>query len=764
MTSYKLLFLILCELCLVRSQISLPMYLRECYANKTALITRLPMNLQVLVDIVRKVERSSHTTMDLRTISSSLLHRFKFDGIQFQEHVSAKEGVLPYTATGTQRTKNILIEELVPGNSEIFPQQALTLAERCTLHEALSNTIIKYSPQTGSMPCPRIDHTEKITDRGVLKNIRYCPRECGVILTEYSTIALGPIVAGIAASIQRQNVTVNQLLFANNTPSVENTKSQSCEYDEEEVEFVIPKDQMLQERSMWYSSLSNTSSKVDNVWFSTVAGELAEMVVYQGPYVGSDMILGATGFWNSTIWPSIYYVIGQYENFDLTRAELIGAIDGLILAESIRDWQRDMYSLRLSQILNMYYSNKGISFDPRIRVCDRSRAFPHIVPRTILVEQTYIAAQVLASRNTVAYISPDTLEKMVGYAVDIFFDYISTRLLSSSSCQDHAIRPRVEVILAFDGSWSTEYTINFISILIEDMNVSMYGSKLGIIHGTTGAWLLNVTNSPATSFFALANIGDTAWPTTFNCTRTLETVYRYLNATWAENEKLGIIGNLGQTVLLLVPLVYISNSEKTSILTLLQEIKQRHPDVHFVYYTSEYNAYLFKPFLISNEDHLITTSKIDDILEYLLTVPHTLRLEIPLKPILFGKPKPQMEDYVRPSEFLTYRLHAQFKKQTKKIIITIHNFGYGKIKVCSWYQFNQSNTKERISCEELGEHKELSIMDHFKCAGDNSCPHTYYQIQNVTSLQKCAELDCETPDQVRFAIRTHSADENIFQP
>lgn len=40
-------------------------------------------------------------------------------------------------------------------------------------------------------------------------------------------------------------------------------------------------------------------------------------------------------------------------------------------------------------------------------------------------------------------------------------------------------------------------------------------------------------------------------------------------------------------------------------------------DVHFVYYTSQYNTNLFKEFVLSVEDHLIRNSNIDDITQHL---------------------------------------------------------------------------------------------------------------------------------------------------
>lgn len=52
------------------------------------------------------------------------------------------------------------------------------------------------------------------------------------------------------------------------------------------------------------------------------------MAVYQGPIEGKGMTLGATGFWNSSMRPDIFYLVGRDGTFDATRAEIIGGIDG----------------------------------------------------------------------------------------------------------------------------------------------------------------------------------------------------------------------------------------------------------------------------------------------------------------------------------------------------------------------------------------------------------------------------------------------------
>lgn len=66
-----------------------------------------------------------------------------------------------------------------------------------------------------------------------------------------------------------------------------------------------------------------------NQFFKHISsGELAEMVIYQGPIFENQMFLGATGFWNSTLRPQVFYVTQRFDNFDFTRAEILGGIDG----------------------------------------------------------------------------------------------------------------------------------------------------------------------------------------------------------------------------------------------------------------------------------------------------------------------------------------------------------------------------------------------------------------------------------------------------
>ncbi|XP_076243007.1 uncharacterized protein LOC143184564 [Calliopsis andreniformis] len=688
-------------------------------------------------------------------MATSLLHRFKFDGVEYQKNIKATDNVIPFSGTGSQRTKHRLIEEIISGNANALPVHILTQVERCILHQTISNTIIKDDYiHTENKSCNRIDQTERIRGKIMFADQWDCPRQQGVILTPYGTITPGAIIGAIAASLQHQNVAVNQLIadLVESSSSANVATTQNPKYNEEEIDFVVPKTQMLQEPFMWFHTLQISNVKLDNIWLATVAGDLAEVVAYQGPVLGSNISLGATGFWNSTIRPTMYYLTSTNENFDATRAELIGGIDGMIIASNLQTWIQSFYSLRLSQILDMYYSFEGVAFNTNIKACNRAQSFLHAVPKTILKEQTYAIAQLLAYRKSIAYISPEALQRMVDNTVEKFYSYAEKYLFPELPCYQHINQPQVEALIVFDGAWSIEYTIDFLAVLIQDLDISMYGSKMGIIHGTSGDWLLNVTNSPSLAFQTLNNFTNISWPTKLNYTRVLETIFVYLNETWENNEKHNIIGSLGKVVVLLIPLSYMSIDDKESSITLLQKMKYHHPDVYFVYYTSPYNSNLFKSFIISDEDHLISNSNIDAITQYLSTIPRILRPPISLETSNFKYFTPQFEDYVSPSKYVTYRLHSHWKRNIKKMVTTIHSFGYGAMKICLWTQ-TKPNERQNYNCTELVGHKEIILSDNFVCPDTPTCSHTYIRIQNISSLNKCAEIECKTPDQVRFITR-----------
>lgn len=82
--------------------------------------------------------------------------RFKFDGVEHYENIEPRDGVLPFGQSGKQSIKSRLVKALDPGKPDIFPFDALTAIERCTLHLAISNTIMKESSRNTDLLCEEI--------------------------------------------------------------------------------------------------------------------------------------------------------------------------------------------------------------------------------------------------------------------------------------------------------------------------------------------------------------------------------------------------------------------------------------------------------------------------------------------------------------------------------------------------------------------------------------------------------------------------------
>ncbi len=116
---------------------------------------------------------------------------------------------------------------------------------------------------------------------------------------------------------------------------------------------------------------------VDNRWATTLSGDLAEVALLQGPML-PQVAVGAIGGWNSSFIPR-WYFLSQRDRFEMTDAEIRGGLDGLILAMNVVNYRNQAPAMRLSQLLDMYYSQRGV-FTSNIRACNRRALFTEVAP------------------------------------------------------------------------------------------------------------------------------------------------------------------------------------------------------------------------------------------------------------------------------------------------------------------------------------------------------------------------------------------------
>lgn len=116
-------------------------------------------------------------------------------------------------------------------------------------------------------------------------------------------------------------------------------------------------------------------------------GDLAEVALIQGPR-NEKLSVGVNGNWNSSAVPH-WYFLSSNDKLEFTTAEIRGGLDGLIIANKIESLYSQIPSLKLSQILDMYYSNHGL-VDPSIKACNRRTLFTEVAPNSTMSAQVIL--------------------------------------------------------------------------------------------------------------------------------------------------------------------------------------------------------------------------------------------------------------------------------------------------------------------------------------------------------------------------------------
>lgn len=110
----------------------------------------------------------------------------------------------------------------------------------------------------------------------------------------------------------------------------------------------------------------------------------------------------------------------------------IHLISGAIIGSTIEEWTKKMGRLRLSQVLDMYYSRRGINFDKDYRACQRKENIKKLLKSVDLVQQTTSVAKLLQytmhpTPGTVT-ISDDEISTYAETVVDTFISNIGNSI------------------------------------------------------------------------------------------------------------------------------------------------------------------------------------------------------------------------------------------------------------------------------------------------------------------------------------------------
>ncbi|XP_011055834.1 PREDICTED: uncharacterized protein LOC105146903 [Acromyrmex echinatior] len=761
--------------------------LRECYENKDLLEkdNRLPHTLNTLIAILRKIENIESQNMDLRALTVAIMHRFRQDGIVKNPNVVEQSGVLPYKA-GIQAQKYVQIIHFIPETtSRLLDDNIITDIERCTLHFMLSSSIEMYERGDENKVCrltgpfrsvrsvisnyslntnldmhddvetltpEQIDvitsNKDEITKhvfdanamysefppnhpktaRLVDKPLSSCPVENGVIKTAWGPVSAGPLIAGIAAGLQPEDVALSEIFSEDNA-----------------------------ERR---ANLSNLT--LDNKWIATITGDLAEVILMQGPTNNKDekFVVGVDGNWNSSALPRWYFLTNN-SKLQFTAAEIRGDIDGFILAREIEALFSKIPKLRLSQILDLYYSSRGL-FNPTIRACNRKTLFENISSQ--ISEQTFSASLVLEEYLHKATISDDKMENFATQATEQLASYVNS-MDNDLSCNKtgnfDVTQIAIDLTIIIDITWSFNEIQSIIANILDKIDINQYNSQFTIINGHDGSIILNTTNSILD--FGLYNINNYTNNVTnginFDLPKSFDKLWvlqkKKLNDTRYD------LGNVKSDVVLIIPYTSsISSSDKEYCIQQIKNMREQVPDTTLFILT--YGSIDRWTDLISSTNLFTVQTTAGDIgnsatitklISRIKQVPQRLiNTQCGENYVSVGKSN-SFINYIEPNSVVFYRMHPNYFFSTESdhvSKITIHSDD--NLKVCKSRRFQ--NINETNDCVSINNN---AYTIEFSC-GDAGLIHLCDPLHLLISANsstinfKYGPDECRFPHMIKYTI------------
>nr|XP_012215807.1 PREDICTED: uncharacterized protein LOC105668157 [Linepithema humile] len=777
--------------------------LQECYENRYLLEkdNRLPHTLHTLITIIRKIENvTDGLNMDLRSVTVAILHRYRQDGIVENPAVLQQSGVLPYRLS-YQGQKYLQIRQFITQKVNQLPYNIITDVERCTLHFMLSSSIEVYERHDESMVCRYADnayrsarsvgrnhstnansdidrdvetltpeqidiitnHKNGITDDGVDPNALYpelppnhpkiarvlaskprskCPVENGVIKTDWGAVSIGSVIAGIAAGLQPEMVKLADV-FPNEPP----------------------------ERR------ANLSELVDNKWLATVAGDLAEVVLMQGP-TNEKLSVGLNGNWNSSALPRWYFLnsnenSNENSNYKLqfTTAEIRGDLDGLILANKVESIYTKVSTLKLSQILDMYYSPRGF-LNSSIRACNRGTLFKTADFNSTMSLQAYTASLVLRDHLHTATIHDKVIEKFAVEAANELSGYVSSSMNKDLSCHDtdttnfiDNVQFAVDLTIILDTTWPFDWIQPILAHLLESVKISRYNSQVTIMNGLDGNIIINTTSSILDFYYYNATRYSNG--TGFNLPKSLEKL-RTLQTKKLENERHDF-GHAKSDIVLIIPYTSSLNSaDKKYCIEEIKTMQEQVPDATLLilaYESKERWADLVNDpvndlFSINSVSPQRPSSSLVGLISRIKEVPQRLiNTQCGADYSVTGSSN-SFIDYIEPATTVFYKLHPNYffsSDSSHTSVIKIEGSGWGELKVCTSRNPIKINSTEdaSVSCASINSNMHTVSFSCDDVGLIHLCQSFYMSItanSSVTNYQ-CTDINvCRFPHMIKYTV------------
>jgi hypothetical protein len=365
---------------------------------------------------------------------------------------------------------------------------------------------------------------------------------------------------------------------------------------------------------------------------ATLGGDIGQATILNAPN-RLESVPPPTGQFNDTVCPREFILTplpnpttDVHHDHDtwtyLTAAEIRGGIDGLVLGAKIRDWDRGTSGagLRLSQILEMYYSEDGVAGDNTYRACERFQLLQGSPEAAQLKEQAKSFAYDFNLNIRKISITDETTGAFLGLVDQAYnkaWGYGSSLPTIDGGCTRRQTGSGgTTEIQDRDKVWATKYTVygvldhsvtdiyemrqqqRFFAQLAYELDVSPRGSRLGLVDGGSGNVMLKPNDTDNAAIAACRIIDQPQFIRNQDLTAALRGIrtelerVRQLEQTqdWSRGVGTGIV------ILVLVQGAKIPDNKREEILNILNDFENNFGDVHVVYASSKYNQGDFDPF------------------------------------------------------------------------------------------------------------------------------------------------------------------------
>uniref|UniRef100_A0A7G3AXU3 Uncharacterized protein n=1 Tax=Lutzomyia longipalpis TaxID=7200 RepID=A0A7G3AXU3_LUTLO len=780
--------------------------LEECYRDPEVFNreNRLPHTPEMLIELIRKVEDSPDWRQDIRQLALSLVHRFRQDGIELAPGVAVTDSVLPFSPSGFQFTKHrIILQRLIPGNAVQFPNETLTVTERCALHFMLStsvdtavrgdenircNQLSQYrsrvprdvegeeveeeapenvadeepEPSEDEESDPRILDTEieeQVEVTNVNPAISQCPVENGVLLSQWGAISAGPVITGVAAGLSPQTVTTRELLALS--------------------------------REAGRSQRQQQNFNVDNRWASTLCGDLSEVALRQGPAAGREIAVGAPGTFNSTVIPR-WYFLRQREHFEMTDAEIRGGLDGLILATNVVEFRNRFNAIKLSQVLDMYYSHRGV-FERRFRACNRNTLFPEVAPVAQLQAQTTAFSSVLdRDMQLRVTLAPTAIQAFSNAAVESLSTYIP-QSMNDPSCaitqnrlnDENIWRTSADLYIFVDTAWPFREINGPIAHLLHNLDVNRFGTSYTLLNAVDGSIIVNKTHQLSDLYSQWNLTVHQNHPQGVEFPRLLPSLQTFMANQLDHERQAGIVGGRSKIVLIIPNMAGISGADSDFADERLRAMREVFPDMELFFLSggtaTRWNRFVRNPRIHIHPLRVMGQGGAEDN-----TIPAQMRdlisriQETPRRIINHrcgaiwqsqDEGVDSQNDYVEPEGIIFYRVSPNyfFRPGDRRRVVRIQGQGYSPLTVCMSRteqnpRANATNQVGDVRCTRISQNSFEEDVSNY-CA-DHSyihhCPPLFISVEGPSlagsdQIQiRCTDDLCRFPDSSRFAIQTEN--------